>query len=60
MAIDPRKLRTPMAAFTMAMVVMLYVRSSIQQARSESGIRQRIELQKMAEERREQQKSTGR
>ncbi|KIJ55746.1 hypothetical protein M422DRAFT_24272 [Sphaerobolus stellatus SS14] len=53
MAIDKRSLRTPMAAFTMAMVVVLYVRSSIQQARTESGQRQRMELQKAAAERKE-------
>lgn len=44
MAVDPRALRAPVAAFSMAMIVMLYVRSSIQRARSESHTRQREEL----------------
>lgn len=45
MAIDPRKLRAPAVAFTMAIIVAAFVRTSIQQARFESQTRQNRQLQ---------------
>ncbi|KAF8491283.1 hypothetical protein JB92DRAFT_3006529, partial [Gautieria morchelliformis] len=43
-AIDPRKWRAPAAAFTMALIVAAFVRSSIQHARFESQTRQKQKL----------------
>ena len=49
MAIDPRKLRGPAAAFTMAILLAAYVRTSMQRARFESKTRQRSDLHMAAE-----------
>lgn len=45
MAVDPRKLMAPAAAFTMAIIVIFYTQSSIREARRESIVRQRQELE---------------
>lgn len=45
MAVDPRKLMAPAAAFTMAIIIIFYTQSSIREARRESIVRQRQELE---------------
>lgn len=47
MAFDSRKLMTPAAAFTMAVIVIFYTRSSINAARREAEARHKQELVKM-------------
>ena len=45
MNINPNKLMTPAAAFTMAIVVIFYTRSAIQQVRREADVRHNQELE---------------